>query len=90
MLYDYTKDIVWAGTKDIWFVTTEGNLYFGKRDFNKTAARRWIANTGEEFTSDKIFAYGYQSEVIPKESESDKFKKFLNACKEFQIEIPER
>lgn len=64
MLYNYKKDIVWAGTYNIWFVTTEGNLYFGKRDFNKTAARRWISDNGEEFTSDKIFAWGYQCEVI--------------------------
>jgi len=62
------KNLCLVGTKDIWFVTTEGNLYFGNRDFNKTAARRFISNNGEEFKSDKIYAWGYQSEVLSKDN----------------------
>lgn len=58
------KNLCLVGTKDIWFVTTKGDLYFGNRDFNKTCARRFIANDGKEFTSDKIYAWGYQKEFL--------------------------
>lgn len=68
------KNLCLVGTKDIWFVTTEGNLYFGNRDFNKTAARRFISNNGEEFTSDKIYAWGYQSEVLSKDNTNNPIK----------------